>query len=47
MTKPRNIPWHCKHCGCEFHPSKLGRPPLYCTDSCRQRAYLKRNFVRR
>ncbi|MFN0028707.1 MAG: hypothetical protein ACKV2O_16225 [Acidimicrobiales bacterium] len=29
----------CERCGREFEPKALGRRPLYCSRTCRQRAY--------
>lgn len=36
----------CHYCGIEF-VSKTGNPNMYCSGSCRQRAYYVRNGIRR
>ena len=34
----------CKQCKRKFRPKAKGRRPLYCSDSCRQRAYERRRI---
>jgi hypothetical protein len=36
----------CTRCGRRFKPASTGRPPRYCSASCRQAAYLVRNANR-
>lgn len=36
----------CEQCGQWFEPTGLGRPPKYCTDACRQRAWALRTAAR-
>jgi hypothetical protein len=44
MTKRRAV--KCTRCGRRFKPASTGRPPRYCSASCRQAAYLARNANR-
>ena len=36
----------CRTCGIEFRPKPTGRTPVYCSPSCRQRAYRERHRLR-
>lgn len=36
----------CAHCKARFRPTGKGRPPRYCSASCRQRAYEQRRIAR-
>ena len=42
VTKPTRRRRKCGWCREWFQPSERGRPPLYCSPSCRQRAYERR-----
>ena len=41
MTRPVSSPDErpCAQCGKGFRPKAAGRPPRYCSDACKQRAY--------
>ena len=42
VTKPKPKKRRCAWCRNDFRPSGRGRPPRFCSNSCRQRAYEKR-----
>lgn len=44
MKAARPKPPKCARCGKRFTPKPVGRPALFCSASCRQRAYEKRRL---
>ena len=36
----------CDHCEREFTPASTGRPPKYCCNACKQKAYREREEAR-
>jgi hypothetical protein len=36
------VPLRCQHCGAVIRPAGQGRPPSYCSPTCRQHAYQTR-----
>lgn len=44
ITPSRTCAW--KKCGNPFLPSRIGRPSLYCSRTCRQRVYEERRALR-
>jgi hypothetical protein len=45
VTKRASPKAKCGWCGRRFKPKAIGRRPLYCCVSCRQRAYEKRRWA--
>lgn len=43
VTKQPRGRQRCEWCRQHFNPKTRGRPPRFCSDSCRQRAYEKRH----
>src|SRR5262245_7929479 len=41
--RPRRKSRRCAYCGGSFKPGKRGRPPIFCSPACRQRAYERRH----
>ena len=39
VTKQRRRARKCEWCRTLFQPAPIGRPPMYCSRSCKQRAY--------
>jgi hypothetical protein len=45
VTKPLSKPRICTWCRKRFKPKTIGRPALFCSPNCRQRAYEKRRWL--
>lgn len=45
ISAPSRKPRKCVYCRKRFHPKTRGRPPMYCSPSCRQRVYEARRMA--